>query len=69
MAKKEAEERALVYDSFQVAIKYSLNSFYGYVMRKGAYHRFMEMIGIVNKTCADFIMQKLGWTNWWIVGT
>lgn len=48
--KKEAEDRALVYDSLQVAHKCILNSFYGYVMRKGARWRSMEMAGIVTKT-------------------
>lgn len=55
--KKEAEDRALVYDSLQVAHKCILNSFYGYVMRKGARWRSMEMAGIVTKTGADLITQ------------
>lgn len=57
VAKKEAEDRALVYDSLQVAHKCILNSFYGYVMRKGARWRSMEMAGIVTKTGADLITQ------------
>ena len=56
-AKKEAEDRTLVYDSLQVAHKCILNSFYGYVMRKGARWRSMEMAGIVTKTGADLITQ------------
>ena len=56
-AKKEAEDKALVYDSLQVAHKCILNSFYGYVMRKGARWRSMEMAGIVTKTGADLITQ------------
>jgi DNA polymerase epsilon subunit 1 len=56
-AKKEAADRALVYDSLQVAHKCILNSFYGYVMRKGARWRSMEMAGIVTKTGADLITQ------------
>ena len=56
-SKKEAEDRALVYDSLQVAHKCILNSFYGYVMRKGARWRSMEMAGIVTKTGADLITQ------------
>ena len=55
--KKEAEDRVLVYDSLQVALKCILNSFYGYVMRKGARWRSMEMAGIVTKTGADLITQ------------
>jgi DNA polymerase epsilon subunit 1 len=57
MSKKEAEDKALVYDSLQVAHKCILNSFYGYVMRKGARWRSMEMAGIVTKTGADLITQ------------
>lgn len=56
-AMKEAEDRTLVYDSLQVAHKCILNSFYGYVMRKGARWRSMEMAGIVTKTGADLITQ------------
>lgn len=57
VSKKEAEDRELVYDSLQVAHKCILNSFYGYVMRKGARWRSMEMAGIVTKTGADLITQ------------
>lgn len=56
-AKKEAADKALVYDSLQIAHKCILNSFYGYVMRKGARWRSMEMAGIVTKTGADLITQ------------
>ena len=56
-SKKEAEDRALVYESLQIAHKCILNSFYGYVMRKGARWRSMEMAGIVTKTGADLITQ------------
>ena len=55
--KRAAEDTALVYDSLQVAHKCILNSFYGYVMRKGARWRSMEMAGIVTKTGADLIVQ------------
>ncbi|EED94471.1 DNA polymerase [Thalassiosira pseudonana CCMP1335] len=55
--KRQAEDTALVYDSLQVAHKCILNSFYGYVMRKGARWRSMEMAGIVTKTGADLIVQ------------
>lgn len=56
-ARKQCEDRVLVYDSLQVAHKCILNSFYGYVMRKGARWRSMEMAGIVTKTGADIITQ------------
>jgi DNA polymerase epsilon subunit 1 len=56
-SKKEAEDKMLVYDGLQVAHKCILNSFYGYVMRKGARWRSMEMAGIVTKTGADLITQ------------
>jgi DNA polymerase epsilon subunit 1 len=56
-SRKEAEDKTLVYDSLQVAHKCILNSFYGYVMRKGARWRSMEMAGIVTKTGADLITQ------------
>ncbi|KAG7364476.1 DNA polymerase Pol2 [Nitzschia inconspicua] len=56
-SRKEAEDKVLVYDSLQVAHKCILNSFYGYVMRKGARWRSMEMAGIVTKTGADLITQ------------
>jgi DNA polymerase epsilon subunit 1 len=55
--KKLCEDRVLVYDSLQIAHKCILNSFYGYVMRKGARWRSMEMAGIVTKTGADIITQ------------
>lgn len=57
VSRKEAEDKELVYDSLQVAHKCILNSFYGYVMRKGARWRSMEMAGIVTKTGADLITQ------------
>lgn len=56
-SKKFAEDKVVVYDSLQVAHKCILNSFYGYVMRKGARWRSMEMAGIVTKTGADLITQ------------
>ncbi|OEU13384.1 DNA/RNA polymerase, partial [Fragilariopsis cylindrus CCMP1102] len=56
-SRKHAEDKAGVYDSLQVAHKCILNSFYGYVMRKGARWRSMEMAGIVTKNGADLITQ------------
>ena len=57
VAKKAAEDSEIVYDSLQIAHKCILNSFYGYVMRKGARWRSMEMAGIVTKTGSDLITQ------------
>ncbi len=42
----EAKAMVLLYDSLQLAHKCILNSFYGYVMRKGARWRSMEMAGV-----------------------
>ena len=41
-----AKSLVLLYDSLQLAHKCILNSFYGYVMRKGARWRSMEMAGV-----------------------
>jgi DNA polymerase epsilon subunit 1 len=57
ITKKRCEDRVLVYDSLQIAHKCILNSFYGYVMRKGARWRSMEMAGIVTKTGSDIITE------------
>ena len=55
--KKIAEDREVLMDSLQLAHKCILNSFYGYVMRKGARWRSMEMAGIVTHTGAQLIKQ------------
>ncbi|TDH12869.1 hypothetical protein EPR50_G00050310 [Perca flavescens] len=47
----------ILYDSLQLAHKCILNSFYGYVMRKGARWYSMEMAGIVCYTGANIITQ------------
>lgn len=57
VAKKIAESKEILMDSLQVAHKCILNSFYGYVMRKGARWRSMEMAGIVTHTGAQLITQ------------
>lgn len=44
---KAANSKAVLYDSLQLAHKCILNSFYGYVMRKGSRWHSMEMAGIV----------------------
>ncbi|XP_075222044.1 DNA polymerase epsilon catalytic subunit 1 [Lycorma delicatula] len=52
---KSAKNREILYDSLQLAHKCILNSFYGYVMRKGARWHSMEMAGIVCYTGAAII--------------
>ncbi|KAF9594988.1 hypothetical protein IFM89_035761 [Coptis chinensis] len=49
------EDMVVVYDSLQLAHKCILNSFYGYVMRKGARWYSMEMAGVVTYTGAKII--------------
>ncbi|CAM9417330.1 unnamed protein product, partial [Heterosigma akashiwo] len=56
-AAKVAGDKELLYDSLQLAHKCILNSFYGYVMRKGARWRNMPMAGIVTYTGANLITQ------------
>jgi DNA polymerase epsilon subunit 1 len=51
----EARKLIVVYDSLQLAHKCILNSFYGYVMRKGARWHSMEMAGITCLTGAHII--------------
>ncbi|KAF8518703.1 hypothetical protein BU17DRAFT_90783 [Hysterangium stoloniferum] len=51
----EAKKLVVVYDSLQLAHKCILNSFYGYVMRKGARWHSMEMAGITCLTGATII--------------
>ncbi|MCL4127577.1 UNVERIFIED_CONTAM: hypothetical protein GTU68_024765 [Idotea baltica] len=54
---KAANSKAVLYDSLQLAHKCILNSFYGYVMRKGSRWHSMEMAGIVCYTGATIIMK------------
>ena len=51
------KRQELLFESLQVAHKCILNSFYGYVMRKGARWRSMPMAGIVTLTGAQLITQ------------
>lgn len=51
----EAKKMIVLYDSLQLAHKCILNSFYGYVMRKGARWHSMEMAGITCLTGARII--------------
>ena len=50
-----AADMVVVYDSLQLAHKCILNSFYGYVMRRGARWYSMEMAGVVTYTGAQII--------------
>ncbi|SJM88070.1 probable DNA polymerase epsilon catalytic subunit A [Zygosaccharomyces bailii] len=65
-AKEEAKKMEVLYDSLQLAHKVILNSFYGYVMRKGSRWYSMEMAGITCLTGATLIqmaralVEKLG---------
>ena len=53
----EAKSMCTLYDSLQLAHKCILNSFYGYVMRKGARWYSMEMAGVVTYTGANIIKE------------
>ncbi|KAM3530362.1 hypothetical protein NHJ13051_001400 [Beauveria bassiana] len=50
-----AKKMVIVYDSLQLAHKVILNSFYGYVMRKGSRWYSMEMAGVTCLTGATII--------------
>lgn len=52
---EECKKLVVLYDSLQLAHKCILNSFYGYVMRKGARWYSMEMAGIVCATGSSII--------------
>ncbi|XP_015904688.2 DNA polymerase epsilon catalytic subunit A [Parasteatoda tepidariorum] len=52
---KSSKTLEVLYDSLQLAHKCILNSFYGYVMRRGARWYSMEMAGIVCHTGAGII--------------
>jgi len=54
---EEARNKVLIFDSLQLAHKCILNSFYGYVMRKGARWHSMEMAGVVTHTGGNIIKQ------------
>src|SRR2546423_9927798 len=51
----EAKAMVILYDSLQLAHKVILNSFYGYVMRKGSRWYSMEMAGVTCLTGAHII--------------
>ena len=52
---KECKNFVVLYDSLQLAHKCILNSFYGYVMRRGARWYSMEMAGVVTHKGGDII--------------
>ena len=52
---EEAKKMIVLYDSLQLAHKVILNSFYGYVMRKGSRWFSMEMAGVTCLTGARII--------------
>jgi DNA polymerase epsilon subunit 1 len=52
---KSCANKEILYDSLQLAHKCILNSFYGYVMRKGSRWHSMEMAGLVCYTGASII--------------
>jgi len=54
-ATEEAKAMVILYDSLQLAHKVILNSFYGYVMRKGSRWYSMEMAGVTCLTGASII--------------
>ena len=56
-AREQWKDTVLVYDSLQLAHKCILNSFYGYVMRRGARWHSIEMAGIVTNTGAELIKE------------
>ncbi|KAK9447075.1 uncharacterized protein V1518DRAFT_422137 [Limtongia smithiae] len=53
--REEAKKMIILYDSLQLAHKCILNSFYGYVMRKGSRWYSMEMAGVTCLTGATII--------------
>lgn len=53
--REEAKKMIVLYDSLQLAHKVILNSFYGYVMRKGSRWYSMEMAGVTCLTGAHII--------------
>ena len=52
---RTAKTREVLYDSLQLAHKCILNSFYGYVMRRGSRWFSMSMAAIVCYTGANII--------------
>lgn len=59
-AREDAKKMIVLYDSLQLAHKVILNSFYGYVMRKGSRWYSMEMAGVTCLTGATIIQMARG---------
>ncbi|KYQ91238.1 putative DNA polymerase epsilon subunit A [Tieghemostelium lacteum] len=57
VAVQECQGMVVLYESLQLAHKCILNSFYGYVMRKGARWYSMQMAGIVTHTGSKIIKE------------
>jgi len=55
---EEAKNLCSLYESLQLAHKIILNSFYGYVMRRGARWYSMEMAAMVTHTGGNIIMDS-----------
>lgn len=55
---ENAKNRVTLYESLQLAHKIILNSFYGYVMRRGARWYSMEMAAMVTHTGGNIIMDS-----------
>ncbi|CAG8438673.1 3204_t:CDS:10 [Ambispora gerdemannii] len=60
---KIAKNRVVLFDSLQIAHKCILNSFYGYVMRKGSRWYSMEMAGVVCLIGAKIIQMAKQWVE------
>ena len=59
---QQAADMVVLYDSLQLAHKCILNSFYGYVMRKGARWYSMQMAGVVTYAGAQIIQVRASYT-------
>ena len=55
---EDAKNRMSLFESLQLAHKIILNSFYGYVMRRGARWYSMEMAAMVTHTGGSIIMDS-----------
>ena len=63
---QQAADMVVLYDSLQLAHKCILNSFYGYVMRKGARWYSMQMAGVVTYAGAQIIqVTAIFCCVWW----
>lgn len=60
---QEARDLSALYESLQLAHKIILNSFYGYVMRKGARWYSMEMAAMVTHIGSSIISDAKGFVD------